>query len=268
MDFEYATEITDQSTHGIRTVSPASDNGCNLLTYMDSMLRGPMATEVDMLNYRYTPTRDISGIPPPVKEIFSAEVVERYTRSVRDNAKGSEEIDVPSAKPEIQEPPVQPPAFFRNALHDLESILWIAIWFLTTKRVKSWAPVTALSASSFDLAKQQSLANRLFYNRGERTAIMLTSNHFASCIKDLHPAVQGAARILDRIRDDLVQCYYEAEKDLSAIGKDVAEPLYVNMNQQLFEAAMELKKYGVVVKELTREHVIAAGEAKQLGSRP
>lgn len=73
---------------------------------------------------------------------------------------------------------------------------------------------------------------------------MLTSNHFASCIKDLHPAVQGAARILDKIRDDLVQCYYEAEKDLSVIGKDVAEPLYVNMNQQLFEAAMELKKYG------------------------
>lgn len=220
-----------------------------------------MATEADAQRYRYIPEES----EVQAARVNATHSFDEKLNKLRKRTEGGQPKGKTAPSPIIKD--AHRPAFFHNALHDLESILWIAIWFLVKKRVKP-----GLSSVEFDPTNQRHLANELFYGAGARLALMSVHNDFSSWIEDLHSEVQSAARILNQIRRALLRCYLEAEKDLSSIGKDVASSLYESMSTSLGEAAFELQSHSVLLEDFTRvpaeamASAPAAAEAKESGS--
>lgn len=208
-----------------------------------------IATEADYRSYQHLPgdTRGPAAKKPnlgPEEQITATSLMSMAAAPV-----------VASKRTEVLEAP-RPP-FFHNALHDLESIWWIAVYFLVNKEVDS--PI------SYDTEEQRWHAGRLFYNKDARFAMFEHPTEFADCIQTLHPSVRDAAQELNVIRKEFVRCYQLAEQDAASIGKDVASNLYTLMVISLRNAASCLLADRVVLRRFSPTEITAPVSAD--GSR-
>lgn len=138
------------------------------------------------------------------------------------------------------------PIFCYNPLHDLESVLWLAKFFVIDNDVElvPWRPdiqfpdaaLETPADRSIRLAEQSRFSDSLFYNgRGRRWALTSRSDFR----RHLHPALGPLETPLNRIRHALYESYIAAEVDLENIGAEAlraAEDVYDVIDNSLDHA--------------------------------
>lgn len=120
----------------------------------------------------------------------------------------------------------EPPRFFHNDLHDLESLWWIAIWKILNYSIQS-----ATRFSSIDIrerVKQRELARNLLFPPSDetlkRTLFMQTGTHFRHYFAWLRwNALKGA---LDSIRRTLVDVYAKFEASFPDIETRIFDGIH------------------------------------------
>lgn len=117
------------------------------------------------------------------------------------------------------------PQFHHNPLHDLESIFWIAAYFLFK--------IDGRGAEAAAIARQQKATRELFYDKLQRSSCIHDSTHFIRLVRNLHPSVQPAGFCLDAWRSELVSTFHFAEKDCSRIACTVADSLHESLPRTL-----------------------------------
>ncbi|KAF7799155.1 hypothetical protein EIP86_010386 [Pleurotus ostreatoroseus] len=122
-----------------------------------------------------------------------------------------------------------------NPLHDLESLWWIAVYFLLKREVQSGGSDNAEDSASWNREEQRKWADNVFYSNDYRNPIMMSgsSGFFESHITPVvHPTMRPVVRILEDVRQQLAQRYAELEKDPTSIDFSCAEGIH-----ELFMAA-------------------------------
>ncbi|KAF7790436.1 hypothetical protein EIP86_001391 [Pleurotus ostreatoroseus] len=114
----------------------------------------------------------------------------------------------------------RPPVFRYNALHDLESLWWIAIYFVVKYHVvdKTQDPPGIDDIAA--LAEQCKWAYRLFDGYEDRFyAITIGSSETINDVQDVvHPLVRPVITVLEDLRQDLRVAYVQKEADPEAPG--------------------------------------------------
>ena len=120
-------------------------------------------------------------------------------------------------------PIVEPGPLRYHALHDLESLWWVAAYFVINSTVVG---PTDLQDKKRLLA-QQAFASQLFHSDDDRREhVMTVANWFAARLKYLHPSLQRISQPLEQARGHLAAAYSRAEEDFDPIHADVVNDLY------------------------------------------
>ncbi|EED84056.1 predicted protein [Postia placenta Mad-698-R] len=210
-DLEYATMLGDSMGHEIRTGT-----------------RSFMSVEVYDLEYRFLPESQGAQPKPPPKV------------AILDRIKS-----IQLGKPENNDMPVRKKGrtvkgrtvpFRYNPLHDIESLWWVAIYFvLNTSVVKVGGEPPSMDASQRGHYFSQKMYTE-FLARSSHARFMAL--RYETDLKKqmvyLHTAIRGIAIKLNEIREQLVSCYLEAEQDLGAIDHTVGHDLLYNVFITLF----------------------------------
>ena len=107
------------------------------------------------------------------------------------------EIIIPEVSPE--------PPFRYNALHDLESLWWVAVYFLVKRRVVDETQDPPSPEDMVALAPQCRLASQLFDEKHpERLGTLTVDGILVDHARILHPSVHRIAILLDRLREGLL----------------------------------------------------------------
>ncbi|EED82590.1 predicted protein [Postia placenta Mad-698-R] len=118
-------------------------------------------------------------------------------------------------------------AIFRyNPLHDLESIWWVAYYYIYRRIVVSvdGTPLTADDESQMEWpCNARHCAKRLFYDEVERSHMLSQYQPLADLYCCLHSSVVGIAKVLQQLKRCLVEVYFEAEEDWRTIDHTVGE---------------------------------------------
>ncbi|OSX62307.1 hypothetical protein POSPLADRAFT_1033940 [Postia placenta MAD-698-R-SB12] len=118
-------------------------------------------------------------------------------------------------------------AIFRyNPLHDLESIWWVAYYYIYRRIVVSvdGTPVLADDESQMEWPCEAShCARRTFYDRSVRSHMLSQYLPIADLYCCLHKSVLGIAEVLQKLKRRLVEVYFEAEEDWRTIDHAVGE---------------------------------------------
>lgn len=105
------------------------------------------------------------------------------------------------------------PPFKYNAIHDLESLWWVAVYFVLKRRVVNERQDPPSVADIAVLADQCRRAGRLFDLCQDRVATVTVAGVFAEHVLALDPVVRPVAMMLDRLRDHLRASYIRQEAD-------------------------------------------------------
>ncbi|GJE94442.1 hypothetical protein PsYK624_106120 [Phanerochaete sordida] len=142
------------------------------------------------------------------------------------------------------------PAMWRyNPLNDMESLWWASAYFVFDKDV-TFVPrdpqyplpdslVEAEDVRRVRLLDQHAFSDRIFHriDLGQRMCMVVASGSLAGDIPTLHPYLRARiAPELEEMRQALIACYREAEKDVEKIGRSVAQPLYRAFYTHLYRA--------------------------------
>ena len=121
----------------------------------------------------------------------------------------------------VDTPPCEEIVFRYNPLHDMESLWWIATYFVLKRKVDG----AAVEQHPNSLATQRHYAAGLFEdseNAMDARQIALTGPSLPQRLGSLHPCMRTAGGLLDDLRIRLVEAYQEAEKNVSTIDYTVA----------------------------------------------
>lgn len=127
-----------------------------------------------------------------------------------------------------------------NPLHDLESLWWIAVYFVLQREIQSPTPdpLADEDGASWDREQQRKWADGVFYSNDFRCPIMLTpeSGYFHTNVRPVvHPAVRPIVDILEDLRQDLLRRYTEVEKDLASVDFTCADGLHERFMDSFFD---------------------------------
>lgn len=117
--------------------------------------------------------------------------------------------------------PALPTIPFRySALHDLESLWWVAVYFIFKRQVVDTskdADAQALPVSD----AQRASAEQLFRDRNERQSVITDASVFALHTQNIHPTLQPLIEQLSKLRGFLVDAYKQAEQNLPSPELDL-----------------------------------------------
>lgn len=137
--------------------------------------------------------------------------LEKMTRTMKRKVDDCESSD--EEGPQVQEGtlPVCRPPFRHNPLHDLESLLWLALYIILCSDMSRWD--TSLSEQDWAryLLARRKLAANLFNNPTARLQTMMRSNTFQYDLAQLHPLLRAICEQLNTYREYLVELYISAE---------------------------------------------------------
>lgn len=138
--------------------------------------------------------------------------------------------------------------FRHNPLHDLESMFWIAAYFLIKTGGKD--------AEAAAIARQQDATRELFYNDVQRCSCMKDSTYFIHVVQTLHTDMQPAGFCLDAWRSKLANAFYSAEKDCSCITCAVADSLHESLSCTLRRIAKLVAEPSAHLSPRSRKRVL------------
>ena len=133
-----------------------------------------------------------------------------------------------------------------NPLHDLESIWWIAAFFLYKRDVLIDDADTDRLLEQRRQKEQHQDAETIFSIN--RSTLLSDYPAFPRLLGSLHPSVQPIGRRLEDLRKKLVATYRSAEEDPSTITHTVADGLYARFKREFSEIAADLRKKPVEVE--------------------
>lgn len=148
------------------------------------------------------------------------------------------------APPQLPLPSSRDIPFHYNALHDLESLWWIAVYFIVNKQVIVDGEPQRPTKTHIDQAK------KIFHGGEHRLRILSGPTEFNSIIQQLHPSVQEIARQLNHLRKDLVSAYFQAEQDLCAIDHTVGAALVRSFASDFVDISQRLRDSDITVRPL------------------
>ncbi|EED78584.1 predicted protein [Postia placenta Mad-698-R] len=202
-DLEYAKRMDDRSGHEIRTGT-----------------RSFMSVEVYNLKYRFTSSEaEAKGANPPPNVIDSNQAALDWFESFH---RGSPvNVDVPISKDGPRVP------FRYNPLNDIESLWWVAIYFVFNRSVvKVGGEPPSMDASQRGhYFTQEAYTRDLIATPHARFAALTDKDDLREEIIYLHAAIRDIARHLNEIRKQLVSCYKEAEKKPGVITPTIGQDL-------------------------------------------
>ncbi len=145
----------------------------------------------------------------------------------------------------------QPPFPFRyNPLHDLESLWWIAVYFIFTTEVKNYANMDEKGK-----ARQRRLDEhvlKLFCNFTHRKLDMMDSwnERFSTRCQSLHPSIRPIGEDLERARILLATTYRQCEKKYRTITLEPLEGLHDNIQKLFLSISQEIGKLPILAHVL------------------
>ncbi|KAJ3552849.1 hypothetical protein NM688_g3933 [Phlebia brevispora] len=157
-------------------------------------------------------------------------------------------IDLAESRPGREGPSISnanPPAFLYNAIHDLESLWWIGVYFIVCYEV--------VGDDEKEYPAQKKLASELFWYPDRRYLALSHSHYFPREIPHLHPDVQEIGWALEQMRQEMVACYQELEEDPHAIGFESARDLHSAFGRGFQGLYMHFEEKDVVVRPVSRE---------------
>ena len=157
-----------------------------------------------------------------------------------------------SSNASIQTPqPVEPsPPFRYNPVHDVESLWWVAVYFIVNKEVVGfdWSSREAVE----NLRNQRRLGLSLFERCMGRQGFVQYRGRCADWMRKLHPDVRQCGKILESCRQLLVGTYTAAEKDPENVGFEVAGRIHKGMRDRFHHvAAVASATHNVHVRPFT-----------------
>lgn len=96
-----------------------------------------------------------------------------------------------------------------NPLHDLESLWWVAVYFVLKREVHETTSKGSEreEEAEWDREKQRKYADGVFYSEAYRCRIILIPNSFFNnALRIVHPKMHPAVAILDGLRGCQASC--------------------------------------------------------------
>lgn len=223
--------------------------------------------------YLFEPSRNRRHAKSPLPE-ENAEPPRPRTWRARAAATLAEKAVTPAPVP-VTSPTAGDPwgyTWSYNPLHDMESVWWLAAYFLFAKDFKIVLDgrETREEQDTNRIEKQESFAATLFLTatRDERLTAFAMDNFLARKLVLLPPCLVVAGEYLDQIRQDLMATYREAEKNVDLITHDVAASVNPDMQDNLEKMARHVhsKTLAVEVKQSifrTWREIIATREQER-----
>ncbi|KAJ3555204.1 hypothetical protein NM688_g2708 [Phlebia brevispora] len=217
------------------------------------------AFEVEIQNYEYIP----DPTPPPSTMLPDPESIWEYIQR-----------STPTEPPSPPRESKPGPAFRYNPLHDLESLWWIALYFLFKKEpyLENIPALTEpIPDPKWDRIAQCLCAERLFHIPSARWEILMGAIGFSTKKELLHPLVKPIAELLNVLRLHLLKCYRDLEKDADSIDHNCAKGLHRIFMRTFFSIAKRAANIKVrpltltAIKETASDPVhtpVVAGSAK------
>ncbi|KAJ3542253.1 hypothetical protein NM688_g5988 [Phlebia brevispora] len=142
--------------------------------------------------------------------------------------------------------------FLYNPLHDLESLWWVALFFIVAGKV-----IDDKSGSFMENARREDQANfakKLFRTYTYRTRAFQDSDCFEKVLDSLHPALEEVGLALDMLRNFLLAAYVDAEKDVQNIQFDVAVGVHACFIEFFGSLAQSLHEKDITIDPLACEN--------------
>ncbi|KAF7794453.1 hypothetical protein EIP86_005587 [Pleurotus ostreatoroseus] len=141
---------------------------------------------------------------------------------------------------ESPDPPSDEPTFRYNSLHDMESLWWIAMYFLVKKEIVDPSADGDVSIAS---EAQRDFAAKLFrqHDRLARDDAMNRHDYFIEGTQTLPSHVSNIVRELARLRNVLWERYSVEETDQSAIDHTCAHGLHEDF-RDIFDGLADATK--------------------------
>lgn len=191
-DVEYAKRVSDNKTHGVRTGTP----------YF-------MAVEVAAGRYLWGALK-LSAPGIELEEDLDRDEMRQQREA------NTERLRMAQASSSIAEPASHPTPFRQNSLHDMESVLWLAIWTLLCSKLLTPVGIDPAEWERY-MEEHSAIAIELFRDARAQMSLLTSDLFFEEHVQRLHPILRPIARLLDACRRALMQHYREAEADLEAL---------------------------------------------------
>ncbi|PSS18947.1 hypothetical protein PHLCEN_2v3163 [Hermanssonia centrifuga] len=219
--------------------------------------------EVDGPSYMFLPP---PKLPPPSRPIDRKARMARWAASYDDPSLPPPALRKRSPR---QEEPKAPRiskygnlVFRYNPLHDLESVWWMAVYFVFNREVD--IDDDGVDTETRRMESQRQFARELFYQAIPRLRVMASEAFFGSHLDCLHPSIAPIGEILEDARIELVAGYRRAEEDIQTIGRHAANGLHAEFKQQFLIIANQLRMNDLPLRrfnERTCPRVIPAVDA-------
>ncbi|PSS30941.1 hypothetical protein PHLCEN_2v2510 [Hermanssonia centrifuga] len=205
-----------------------------------------VAVEVQTQQYAFRPLNPPSVSPASdTRSITSDDLAEKRSyldSAARPHSDSSSDLSI--------SPPLF--AFRYNPLHDLESLWWIAVYFIFTTEVANYADLDEKGQD-----RQLGLDGcvlRLFCDFEERKMDMIDGwdRRFLDRCQCLHPSIRPIGRDLERLRVVLVTTYAQCEANRGSITLEPLEGLHDSIQELFFSISKEISE------EPTLAHVLPA----------
>ena len=207
VDLELAEEMASMRGREhicmVRTLLRRSLRHMKLITYLRKGNPWFMSVEAKAGEYYFLPQPP--RLPPdPMDEERRALIEENISRMYR----GEKPLPRPKPSPNVTPSRPRPsyPEFHYNYLHDLESLWWVAVYFVVHQD----------QSTNDDQYHRNQIraAQDLFYYGSKRYGTMKLSGSFAGLVRGLHPSLQEPGWWLEAARCALVNGYRSLEETL------------------------------------------------------
>ncbi len=198
-----------------------------------------MAVEVDRQEYLFLPRAVLREPLEPLPGYVDDEYL--WNLIFKKGPRNEHTDRVVFAPPELPiEDPEPTPPFRYNALHDLESLWWIGVYFVFKKQVVDTSKDDVEAQALPVTMEQRIAAAKLLHNLEDRYFTICVEMDFASWIKTVPPILRSHAERLHTLRIVLTKAYRKAEADLSSLELDSA----IHSNFILLLRSMASKNLG------------------------
>ncbi|THG93529.1 hypothetical protein EW026_g7729, partial [Hermanssonia centrifuga] len=198
------------------------------------------AVEIDGPSYMFLPP---PKLPPPSHPMDRKARVARWLASYDDPSLPHPALRKRSPRQEEPKAPrvskYKDLVFKYNPLHDLESVWWMAVYFVFNREVD--IDDDGVDTETRRMESQRKFARELFYQAIPRLRVMASEAFFGSHLDCLHPSIAPIGEILEDARIELVAGYRRAEEDIQTIGRHAANGLHAEFKQQFLIIANQLR---------------------------
>ncbi|PCH39301.1 hypothetical protein WOLCODRAFT_167882 [Wolfiporia cocos MD-104 SS10] len=184
-----------------------------------------MAIEVDTQEYLFLPSMSAKDENVNRTQLTAAAMAEKFER----------QMNVPPPQAVLSKPSPPDVPFRYLPLHDIESVWWIATYFVFNKAVVKIGDTPVVEGTTLG---QQRFADGLFQKVNKRHATFLQTDPYGRAIKHLHAAIDATAKRLFEALERLVHLYETAEADPDNVITVIPDDTYIDIANYFFKGLL------------------------------